>query len=101
MWERRGEVKDLTIRLCKEAVQEEDAEVIVPFCGVFVPFIVSPEEIEAEVGGPVINGMAVGLRVTEMFVNLDIHRSRFRRHARTPALGKVFPSCSSAQSPLP
>ncbi|MBI4285573.1 MAG: hypothetical protein HY670_06705 [Chloroflexi bacterium] len=75
-WKRRDEIKDLTVRLCRKAVEEEDAQVIVSFCAVFVPFIVSPEEVEAEVGVPVLNTMAIGIRTTETFVNLKIHKSQ-------------------------
>ncbi len=74
-WDRKTEIKDITVKLCKKAVEEEDAQVIVSFCGVFVPMIVSPEEIEAEVGVPCLNTMAVALRTTEMFVNLKLHKS--------------------------
>jgi len=75
-WERKAEIKDKTVNLCKIAVEEEDAQVILPFCGVFVPMIVPPEEIEAEVGVPVVNGLAVAVKMAEMFVNLGVHTSR-------------------------
>ena len=75
-WERKAEVKDKTVNLCKIAVEEEDAQVVLPFCGVFVPMIVPSEEIEAEVGVPVVNDLAVAVKMTEMFVNLGVHTSR-------------------------
>ncbi|MBI4284984.1 MAG: hypothetical protein HY670_03665 [Chloroflexi bacterium] len=76
VWERRSEVRETTLRICRQAVEEDDANVIVPFCAVFTPHIITTEEIEAEVGVPVLNTMAVGIRVTEMFVNLKVHRSQ-------------------------
>lgn len=83
VWERRNEIKDLTIRLCKEAIEQNDAQVILPFCSVFVPLVVPAEEIEKAVGVPVINLYAVGLRMTEMFVSLKIHKSE-RAYPPTP-----------------
>lgn len=76
VWTRRNEVKELTLRICKEAIEEDDANVILPFCGVFIPFIVRPEEIEDKIGIPVVNTVAVGLKTTEMFVSLNIHKSQ-------------------------
>jgi len=75
-WERKAEVKEKTISLCKKVVEEDDAQVILPFCGPFVPMVVSAEEIEAEVGVPVIDKFAVAVKMIEMFVNLNIHTSR-------------------------
>ena len=75
VWKRQDEVKELTIKIAKEAIEKEDAQVILPFCAVFVPVIVPAEEIEAEIGVPVINCPRVGLRMTELFVGLGIHKS--------------------------
>lgn len=75
VWHRKDEVKDLTIKICREAVEREDANVIVPLCGVFIPMITPPEEIEAAIGVPVVNTLALGLRLTELFVNLKLHKS--------------------------
>ena len=75
-WAKKEGIKEKTISMCKTAVQEEDAQVILPFCGPFVPFIVSPEEIEAEVGVPVINTVATAVKMIEVFVTLGIRPSR-------------------------
>ncbi|MFC2013920.1 aspartate/glutamate racemase family protein [Chloroflexota bacterium] len=76
-WEsRKAQVKDKTISLCRTAIEEEGAQVILPFCVVFIPQTISPDEIETEVGVPVIDGMAVSVKMAEMFVNLKIHTSR-------------------------
>lgn len=75
-WEKKAWVKEKTISLCKAAIEEEDVQVILPLCGPFIPYIMSSEEIEDEVGVPVINGIAVAVKMAEMFVNLKIHTSR-------------------------
>jgi allantoin racemase len=75
-WNRRSEVKAITLRMCREAMQEDDANVILPACAVFVPFILQPEEIEDKLGIPVVNTVAVGLKTAEMFVNLGVRKSQ-------------------------
>ena len=75
-WDRKSEIKDKTLSICKQAIKEEDAQVILPFCAVFIPFILTAEEIEAELDVPVIDPGAVCVKMAEMFVNLDIHRSQ-------------------------
>jgi len=76
LWGRRNEVKDLTIRICKEAIAQDDINVILPFCTVFTPFIVRPEEIEDAIGIPVVNSVAVCLKTVEMFVDLKIRKNQ-------------------------
>ncbi|WP_139069767.1 hypothetical protein [Tardiphaga robiniae] len=75
-WQRRGEMRELTLRLCREAMARVDVNVVLPFCAVFVPFMVDPHAIEDEIGIPVINGVAVGLRTAEMFVDLNMVHSK-------------------------
>jgi allantoin racemase len=83
-WQRSGEMRELTLRLCWEAMARADVNVILPFCAVFVPFMVDPHEIEDEI--PVINGVAVGLRTAEMFVDLKMSHSNKAYPATTNAL---------------
>ena len=75
VWNRQDEVKELTIKIAKEAIAKEDAQVILPYCAIFSPVIVPTEELEAEIGVPVINCPRVGLKMTELFVSLGIHKS--------------------------
>lgn len=74
-WRRRDEMRQLTLLLCREAMSRADVNVILPFCAVFVPFMVDPRDIEDELGIPVVNGVAVGLRTAEMFVGLKMVHS--------------------------
>jgi len=82
-WDRRGEIRDLTLTICREAMARDDVNVILPFCAVFVPFIVDPHEIEDALGLPVVNGVAVGLRTAEMFVDLKMSHSA-KAYPRAP-----------------
>jgi allantoin racemase len=85
-WQRRGEMRELTLRLCREAMARADVNVILPFCAVFVPFMVDPHDVEDEIGIPVMNGVAVGLRTAEMFVDLKMSHSKKAYPATTNAL---------------
>jgi Asp/Glu/hydantoin racemase len=76
VWERRKEVKDLTVRICKEAMEKDDINVVLSFCTVFMPFILPPEELEDEIGIPVLNTVALGLKTTEMFVSMKVRKNR-------------------------
>ena len=70
-----AEIKERTIKLSKEAIEEEDAEVILPFGALYVPTMVPVEEIQKEVSVPIINQVAIGVKMTEMFVNLKMRHS--------------------------
>lgn len=82
-WARRGEVKARTLEICRRAIEQDEAEVILPFCAVFMPFIVAPKEIEAEIGIPVLDTIAIGLATTELFVRLGLRASP-RAYPPTP-----------------
>lgn len=72
----KAELTAQTIKLSKTAIEQEDAHVIATLCGAICPMIVSAEEIEAEVGVPVLDPYLVGVKMTEMFVNLKVKVSR-------------------------
>lgn len=76
VWPRRGEVRARTLAICREAMQEHDINVILPFCAVFMPYIVRPEDIEDEIGIPVLNTVAIGIKTTEMFISLGIRKNQ-------------------------
>lgn len=83
LWPRRSEVKELTLRLCRDAMERDDVNVILPFCTVYVPFILRAEELEDAIGIPVVNSIAVSLKTAEMFVDLKIRPNR-KVYPRTP-----------------
>jgi allantoin racemase len=75
-WPRRAEILDLTFEICRQAVEDDGANVLLPACAVFMPFIVRPEDIEDKFGVPVVNTVAVGLKLAELFVNLGIKKNQ-------------------------
>jgi len=75
-WQRRGEVKARTLAICREAVEQDDANVILPFCAVYMPFLTDPREIEDAVGVPVLISFFIGTTTTEMFVSLGLRKNQ-------------------------
>ena len=73
--ERKAEMKSIFLKLARQAI-EEGAEIIFPLCYVNVPVHLSPEELSEELGVPVINGVAIGIKFTEMLVDLGLKHSR-------------------------
>jgi hypothetical protein len=43
--------------------------------GAIIPYIVDPKDLEAEVGAPVLNPKAIGIRTAEMCVQLGMSHS--------------------------
>jgi Asp/Glu/hydantoin racemase len=82
-WPRRQEIKELTFKICQEAIDQDGANVILPACAVFMPFIVPPKELEDRFGVPVVNTVAVGLKMAELFVNLGIKKNE-KVYPQTP-----------------
>ncbi len=72
----RSLLKERLIRLGRRAVEEEDAEVILPRGVTMMPVYCSPEEISSEVGVPVIDPIAAGVKVAEMLVSMGLRNSR-------------------------
>ena len=64
-----------TAEVMRSLVKETRAECIVPLGGAVVPSILDPKELAAEVGVPVFNPRAVGVRTAELCVQLGISQS--------------------------
>ncbi len=64
-----------TAEVMRGLVKETRAECIVPLGGAVIPSILDPKELEAEIGVPVLNPRAIGVRTAEMCVNLGITQS--------------------------
>jgi len=60
-------IVERTISLGRELVAQ-GAQAIIPIGGRLIPYEVSPEELEPEVGVPIINTKAVGIRFAELMV---------------------------------
>ncbi len=76
MTAQRQVLKERLIELGKRAVAEEDAEIILPFGVSMVPVYCSAEEISSQVGIPVIDPVAVGVKTAEMLVSMGVGNSR-------------------------
>lgn len=79
----RDQIRDQAIDLMRALIAETGAECIVPLGAAIVPYIVSPAELEREVGVPVLNTTAIGIRFAETCVHLGIvHSDRTYPSAR-------------------
>ena len=63
----RDLIIEKTLAVGKELIAE-GAQALIPLGGRLVPYVVSPEELEAELGVPVINTKLVGIRHAETLV---------------------------------
>lgn len=73
------------VRVMRGLVDETGAECLVPLGAAVVPSIVSPQELETELGVPVLNTNAIGIRFAEMCVAFRMsHSPRAYPRARLP-----------------
>jgi allantoin racemase len=64
-----------TVEVMRALVKETGAECIVPLGGAVIPSILDPQELEREVGAPVLNPRPIALRTAEMYVDLGLSQS--------------------------
>jgi allantoin racemase len=67
-------VVERTLAVGKELV-EQGAQAIIPLGGKIYPYVVTPEELEPELGVPVINTKAVGVSYAELMARNQIKHS--------------------------
>ena len=67
-------VVERTLEVGKELVQQ-GAQAIIPLGGKIYPYVVQPEELEPELGVPVINTKAVGVSYAELMARNKIQHS--------------------------
>jgi len=67
-------VIERTLAIGKELVQQ-GAQAIIPLGGKIYPYVVTPEELEPELGVPVVNTKAVGVSYCELMVRSRISHS--------------------------
>jgi allantoin racemase len=67
-------VIERTIAVGKELIQE-GAQALIPLGGKIYPYVVTPEELEPQLGVPVINTKAVGVSYAELMVRSKISHS--------------------------
>jgi allantoin racemase len=64
-----------TVEVMQSLVTDTGAECIVPLGGAVIPSILDPQELEREVGAPVLNPRAIGIRTAEAYVQLGYSHS--------------------------
>ena len=83
MTNRRDALKQAIVRIARQQVEQEAAEVIFPQGISMVPVHFSAGEIAAEVGVPVMDGLTASIRVAELLVATG-YRERGRASSASP-----------------
>jgi len=76
MTDQREVLKKRLIKLGKQVILDEDAEIILPRGVTMVPNHLSAKELSLKVGVPVIDCVAASIKTAEMLVNMGIRNSR-------------------------
>jgi allantoin racemase len=71
----RPKIFQRALEVMTAIVRETGAECIVPLGGAIIPYIVSPVDLQQEVGVPVLNTKAIGIHFAEMCVHLGMSQS--------------------------
>ena len=71
----RALIFERAVEVMRALVNDTGAECIVPLGGAIIPYIVDPQDLEPEVGAPVLNPKAIGIRTAEMCVHLKMSHS--------------------------
>jgi Asp/Glu/hydantoin racemase len=72
---RKGELLEHTVGVMRSLVEDTGAECLIPLGGALFPYIVSPADLEQQVGVPVLNTKSIGIRFTEMCVQFGMTHS--------------------------
>jgi hypothetical protein len=75
MSKQHGTIVDRSIALGREMVAG-GAQVVIPLGGLLFPYEVDPKEVEKEIGVPVINTKAVGIKFAELMVSQKMIHSQ-------------------------
>jgi allantoin racemase len=75
MSKQHGTIVDRAIALGREMVAG-GAQVVIPLGGLLFPYEVDPKEVEKEIGVPVINTKAVGIKFAELMVSQKMIHSQ-------------------------
>lgn len=66
---RKSEIFDIMVRLIRDLVDQDGAEIILPLGGALIPYIVDPKELAAATGVQVLNTKAIGIRFAELCIS--------------------------------
>jgi Asp/Glu/hydantoin racemase len=72
---RKDEIFTRTVGIMKEMLGATRAECIIPLGGALFPYVVSPADLELEVGVPVLNTKSIGIRFAETCIVLGMSHS--------------------------
>ena len=67
--ERKEEIFNIMVKLIRELVDEDGAEIILPLGGALIPYIVDPNDLAKATGVQVLNTKAIGIRFAELCVS--------------------------------
>ena len=67
--ERKDEIFGIMVKLIRELVDEDGAEIILPLGGALIPYIVDPNDLAKATGVQVLNTKAIGIRFAELCVS--------------------------------
>ena len=73
---RKGELLERTVAVMRGLLRDTGAECIIPLGGALYPYVVSPVDLEREVGVPVLNTKAIGIRFAETCVQFGMSQSQ-------------------------
>ena len=73
--QRTDEIFARAVEVMRDAVKRTGAGAILPLGGAVIPTLVSPKHLEREVGVPVLNTKAIGIRFAELCVHLGMSQS--------------------------
>jgi Asp/Glu/hydantoin racemase len=72
---RQREILKTTVAVMRGLVADHRVEAIIPLGGALFPYVVDPRDLQAEVGVPVLNTKAIGIRFAETCVGLGMSHS--------------------------
>ena len=73
--ERKDEIFGIMVKLIRDLVDVNGAEIILPLGGALIPYVVDPEDLARETGVQVLNTKAIGIRFAEMCVAFGMTQS--------------------------
>ncbi len=71
----RPRIFERAVEVMRGLIRDTGAECIVPLGGAIIPYIVSPTDLERELGVPVLNSKVIGIRFAEMCVQFGMSHS--------------------------
>lgn len=96
--ERKDEIFARTVGIMRDLLAGTGAECLIPLGGALFPYVVSPADLEREVGVPVLNTKSIGIRFAETCVALGMSHSP-QTYPAANIRPEAFSATASAASP--